>query len=133
MLSNRNPMHILLVDDDVLMRQVLGRWLIGAGIRTISEADDGEMALAVLEHIRPDLILTDYQMPRLDGIGLLRGLQARGRTIPVIMLSAQTDQSIIVAALKAGAHSYFPKPVQPVLLLERIWQILGPSHLAASA
>jgi DNA-binding response OmpR family regulator len=126
-------MHVLLVDDDVPLRQVLARFLHGAGVDTISEADDGEAALAALERIRPDLVLTDCEMPRLDGISLVHRLRARGNAVPVIMLSAQGDPHVIVTAIKAGVNNYLHKPFHPDLLLEKIRQTMGIDALAATA
>ena len=126
-------MHILIVDDDVLWRQVLVRLLRSVGIRTVSQAEDGQAALALLEGVHPNLIITDFHMPRLDGIGLVRSLRARGDGVPVIMLSGQGDQQVIVAATKAGVNNYLRKPIHVDLLLEKIWQTLGSDRLTASA
>ena len=65
-------MHVLVIDDDARLRQVLARLLRTSGFDRVDEAADGEEALAALDRIHPDLILTDCQMPRMDGIALVR-------------------------------------------------------------
>ena len=124
-------MHILVVEDDAPLRRALSRILQAGGIQIITEALDGQDALDCMEEIEPDLILTDFQMPRLDGIALVRALRARGNAIPVIMLSGQGEQQVIVAAIKAGVSNYLPKPINPELLIEKIWQALNLNRLSA--
>jgi DNA-binding response OmpR family regulator len=124
-------MHVLLVDDDAGLRQVLGRLLHSSGFDTVAEAADGEEALTLLLTVHPDLIVTDWQMPRLDGIAFVRKLRARGDQTPVIMLSGHGDPHVIVTAIKAGVNNYLHKPINPDILFEKIWQTLGTQNLSA--
>jgi DNA-binding response OmpR family regulator len=123
-------MHVLLIDDDARLRQVLARLLHGQGFGAISEASDGEEALAILADSHPDLIVTDCQMPRMDGISFVRALRARGDNTPVLMLSGQHEAHFVVSAIKAGVSNYLPKPINPEALFEKIWQTLGASPAA---
>jgi two-component system chemotaxis response regulator CheY len=118
-------MRVLVIDDDVRLRQVLSRLLRTSGFDTVDEAADGEEALKFLLTTHPDLILTDCQMPRLDGIGFVRQLRARGDATPVIMLSGHGDPHQVVTAVKAGVNNYLPKPINPEVLFEKIEQTLG--------
>ena len=118
-------MHVLVIDDDARLRQVLARLLRTSGFDRVDEAADGEEALAALDRIHPDLILTDCQMPRMDGIAFVRHLRARGDLTPVIMLSGQGDPHAVVVAVKAGVNNYLPKPISPEILFEKIGQTLG--------
>jgi DNA-binding response OmpR family regulator len=117
-------MRVLLIDDDARLRQVLARLLRGAGFDIVDEACDGEDALLVLAQSHPDLIVTDCQMPRLDGIGFVRCLRASGDQTPVIMLSGQGDPHVVVTAIRAGVNNYLPKPINPEILFEKIHQTL---------
>ena len=125
-------MNCLLIDDDARLRQVLARLLRMSGWDAVHEAGDGEEALSALLTLHPDLILTDCQMPRLDGIAFVRQLRARGDQTPVIMLSGQGDPHLVVTAIRAGVNNYLPKPINPEILFEKIEQTLGAARLAAS-
>ena len=126
-------MHVLLIDDDARLRQVLARLLRSSTLGVeVHEAADGEEALAALPTLHADLIITDCQMPRMDGIAFVRQLRARGDQTPVIMLSGQGDPHLIVTAIKAGVNNYLPKPINPEVLFEKIEQTLGAARLAAS-
>ena len=118
-------MSVLVVDDDSRLRQVLARLLRTAGFDTVDEAADGIEALALLTKSTPELILTDFQMPRMDGLSFVRQLRARGDRTPIIMLSGQGDPHLIVTAVKAGVNNYLPKPINPDVLFEKIEQTLG--------
>jgi DNA-binding response OmpR family regulator len=118
-------MHALVIDDDARLRQVLTRLLRTGGFDTVDEAADGEEALRTLSSVHPDLILTDCQMPRMDGIAFVRQLRARGDRTPVIMLSGQGDPHLVVTAVRAGVNNYLPKPIHPDVLFEKIEQTLG--------
>ena len=120
-------MHALVIDDDARLRQVLTRLLRTGGFDTVDEAADGEEALRTLTSVHPDLILTDCQMPRMDGIAFVRQLRARGDRTPVIMLSGQGDPHLVVTAVRAGVNNYLPKPIHPDVLFEKIEQTLGSS------
>ena len=123
-------MHALVIDDDARLRQVLTRLLRSGGFDTVDEAADGEEALRTLTSVHPDLILTDCQMPRMDGIAFVRQLRARGDRTPVIMLSGQGDPHLVVTAVRAGVNNYLPKPIHPDVLFEKIEQTLGSIKLS---
>jgi two-component system chemotaxis response regulator CheY len=118
-------MRVLVIDDDARLRQVLARLLRGAGFDTIDEAADGEEAIGAMADFPPDLIITDCQMPRMDGITFVRQLRARGNRTPVIMISGHGDPHAIVTAIKAGVNNYLPKPINPEALFEKIEQTMG--------
>jgi len=104
-------MRVLLVEDDVPLRQALVVFFRSAGIDVIALPSDGQEALDMLGTIHPDLIITDCQMPRMDGISLVRHLRARGDQTPVIMMSGQHDPRVREMALKAGVAHYLDKPL----------------------
>jgi CheY-like chemotaxis protein len=101
---------VLVVDDSPVVRDLVGDALRAHGIRVI-EAGDGEEALAQLNlHPQIDLVVTDFEMPRLDGIGLIRALRAReGRRIPAVVVSMRGSDSDKRAALDVGADAYLVK------------------------
>jgi CheY-like chemotaxis protein len=124
-------MRVMVVDDDFRMRQVLARLLESSGFDGVEEVGDGEEALARLLETQVDLIVTDCQMPRMDGIALVTALRASGNKTPVIMLSGQDDPQLVVRAIRAGVNNYVPKPIHPENFFEKIWQTLGTSRALA--
>jgi two-component system, OmpR family, phosphate regulon response regulator OmpR len=124
-------MRVMLVDDDARMRQVLARFLASAGFGAVDEVGDGEEALTRLAAIHVDLVITDCNMPRMDGIAFVTALRARGDATPVIMLSGQDDPQMIVRAIRAGVNNYVPKPIHPENLFEKIRQTIGAARPVA--
>ena len=112
---------VLLVDDNADMREYVARLLSGSGFQ-VQTAPDGEAALETLRRARPDLVLTDVMMPRLDGFGLLRAIRADPALaeLPVIMLSARAGEDPAIEGFEAGADDYLSKPFAARELLARV-------------
>ncbi|MEK8046618.1 response regulator [Ideonella margarita] len=117
------PDHILIVDDDVEIRQLLGTYLERNGLRATTVGDGRAMQRA-LEAQRCDLIVLDLMLPGEDGLTLCRDLRARGNDTPVLMLTARGDEMDRILGLEMGADDYLPKPFSPRELLARIKVIL---------
>ena len=113
-------MKIALVDDDTQARSMLARAVRNAGYQISLEAGDGHEALNSLPRCDADLIITDCQMPRMDGISLVRNLRQRGDQRPILMLSGQSDPLVVKLALSAGVTRYLTKPLNPKELLNAI-------------
>ncbi|MDR1767250.1 MAG: response regulator transcription factor [Propionibacteriaceae bacterium] len=112
-------MQILVVDDDQAVRDSLARSLHYAGYET-STAVDGVDALAKLSSIRPDAVIMDVMMPRLDGLETIRSLRASGNDVPILVLTAREAIGDRVDGLDAGADDYMPKPFSFEELLARL-------------
>jgi two-component system response regulator DesR len=117
-------MRVLLVEDDTQLRTVLAIFCRTLGVEVLGESADGVEALETLRagDVQPDLILTDCQMPRMDGIALVRQLRAAGDRTPVIMISGQLDPQIVQRAYAAGVSHYLPKPLSTTSLTHAIGQ-----------
>jgi DNA-binding NtrC family response regulator len=100
--------RILVVDDEAAVRDSLS--LLLKSTFDVSVAEDGEVALAVFDQVKPDLVLLDLLMPKVDGLGVLRSLRGQGITVPVIMLTATTTVRTAVQAMKYGARDFLNKP-----------------------
>ncbi|MEO7142460.1 MAG: response regulator [Bryobacteraceae bacterium] len=122
---------VLIVDDSPLMRAFIQRVLAAAGIAAgaVVQASDGEEALAVLRHRRVDLILTDINMPRMDGEEFLRAVEADEslRGTPVVVVSTDSSGSRVNRMLALGAQGYLGKPFQPETLRAEVQRILHPA------
>ncbi len=118
--------NVLLIDDSSTMRKIIGRSLRQAGIEfdNIFEAGDGVEALALLENEKVDIILSDINMPNMDGISFLREKANRPaiKNIPVLMMSTETGDDIIGEAKSLGALGSIKKPFTP----DKVNEVLGP-------
>lgn len=107
--------NILTVDDSVSMRMLLRAALTGAG-HQIAEAEDGVAALEWLEsHHKPDLVITDINMPRMDGFGLIEQIRAlpQYRDMPILVLTTESTDAKKARARAAGATGWIVKPFDP--------------------
>jgi len=121
-------MKVLIADDDAQLVRALAVTLAARGYDVVT-ARDGRAAIDSVITERPDLVLLDLGMPRLDGIGVLEGVRAWSQ-VPVLVLSGRTDSSDKVDALDAGADDYVTKPFQMDELLARL-RALGRRRQAA--
>ncbi len=103
---------VLVVDDDASLRFTLEAVLGDAGLSVESYANGGE-ALQAFEARGADAVLTDLAMTEMDGLQVLERLRAQDPSVPVLMLTAHGSERIAVAAMKAGAYDYLPKPFDP--------------------
>jgi DNA-binding response OmpR family regulator len=105
------PPEVLVVDDEPMVREVVSRYLRRDGL-DVHELGDGDEAIRWLESHRPDLVVLDVMLPGTDGLSVLRRLRAES-TVPVIMLTARTDELDRVLGLELGADDYVVKPFSP--------------------
>ena len=117
---------IVVIEDDPAIRRVIGLALKTAGYETVLEEDDGRNGLATVLQERPDLVLLDLMLPGLDGLAVCRHIRANPDTgqVPIIMLTAKSEDADIVAGLDAGANDYVTKPFSIEVLLARIRAML---------
>lgn len=121
---------LLVVDDDPHIRELVSLFLRKEGFEII-EAEDGEQALAVLEHGPVDLVVLDIMMPRMDGWELCRELR-RHYDIPLLMLTAKGETSQKVKGFELGTDDYLVKPFEPAELVVRVKALLKRYRIAAS-
>jgi len=113
---------VLIAEDEGEIADILGAYLARSGLRSV-RAVDGEAALASHRQLRPDLVLLDVQMPRMDGWQVLSELRRRGNT-PVIMLTALDQDVDKLTGLRVGADDYVAKPFNPAEIVARIQAVL---------
>ncbi|RDV25086.1 chemotaxis protein CheY [Alteromonas aestuariivivens] len=123
-------MKILVVDDFSTMRRIIKNLLKDLGFSNIQEADDGNTALPMLQQGDFDFVVTDWNMPGMQGIDLLRAIRsdAKLKHLPVLMVTAEAKKEQIVAAAQAGVNGYVVKPFTAATLkekLEKIFERLG--------
>jgi response regulator RpfG family c-di-GMP phosphodiesterase len=116
-MSNHPEQNILVVDDDLLVRKVLKKYISSLGYY-VDTAEDGRSALDMLRSFSYDLVLTDLEMPVLDGIELLKQMSVEFPIIPKIVLTGHGTNDEILAALKSGAYDFLYKPIDDFDILE---------------
>ena len=115
------PIRVLIVDDHAVVREGLRSFLtLQDGIEVAGEAADGEEALEIADQLRPDVILMDLVMPRLDGLAAMRALRERLPGARVIVLTSFLDDDKLLPALRSGAAGYLLKNAQPQELVRAI-------------
>jgi two-component system chemotaxis response regulator CheY len=111
-------MQIALIDDDILQRSLLCKAMARVGLRVCEQASDGAEALQMLNHSRADVIITDCDMPKMNGIQLVQALRKNGDARPILMLSGHPE--VATEALQAGVTHFLPKPLDMPQLLKAI-------------
>lgn len=115
-------MDILLVDDDDEVRRAIGQFLIGRG-HHLQTASDGAEALRFLVDHPPDLVISDIQMPGMDGIAFLKAVRREFPDLPVILMTGYATVETAIAALRNRAYDYLKKPIQLEELLTCIQRL----------
>ncbi len=113
-------MKVLLVDDSGTMRTIQRRCLNKLGVEDVTEAEDGRQALEFFESGTFDIVLSDWNMPNMDGLALLKEIRLRNRDIPVVMITTEAERARVVTAIQAGVSDYLVKPFTPDALKEKL-------------
>lgn len=118
-------MKILIVDDFSTMRRIVKNLLRDLGFNNTAEADDGQSAWPMLQTGKFDFLVTDWNMPVMDGLELLRTVRAdeKLKDMPVLMVTAEAKRDQIVIAAQAGVNGYVVKPFTAIILKEKIDKI----------
>jgi two-component system, chemotaxis family, chemotaxis protein CheY len=119
-------MKIMVVDDFPTMRRIVRTMLRDLGYTNVHEAEDGLMGLAHLRASPFDFVITDWNMPNLNGLEMLKEIRADARLahLPVLMITAESKKENIIAAAQAGANGYVVKPFPASLLEEKLSRIV---------
>ncbi len=122
-------LKVLIVDDSGVMRKIVERALRQAGLEIgeVLEASNGAEALVEVEKGSPDIILSDINMPVMDGLEFLKNLAKleAGKGVPVVMITTEGSEARVVEALSLGAKGYIRKPFTPEQVKERVTPLIG--------
>jgi two-component system chemotaxis response regulator CheY len=120
-------LKVLVVDDQLSMRQVTRMALEKIGVRLIHEAENGTAALAKAVAQPLDLIISDFNMPEMDGLGLLRAVRGHPavRKLPFILITGRGDRELVVTAAQAGVNNYLVKPFTEAVLRQKVEEVMG--------
>lgn len=119
-------LRVLLVDDSALSRKIIRRTLNTLGMETITEAGDGKEAIQLLQDNRFDLVITDYNMPRVDGLMLAKYIREYSEqpSLPIMMVSSDANESHLSNVAKHGVNALCDKPFEPQLVRRLLKQLL---------
>jgi len=123
-----SAIHTLIVDDQMSMRGLVRTSMQQLGFREFREASDGEAALREMIGKPAHLIISDFNMPNLDGLGLLRAIRAHPPTqsAAFIMLTGRADRELVARAVQFGVNNYLVKPFTVAQLKEKLEGVFGP-------
>jgi len=126
-------LRFLVVDDYSTMRRIIKNLLQDLGYANIAEADDGKTALPMLQTGNYDFVVTDWNMPVMPGLDLLKAIRADGKLkgLPVLMVTAEAKREQIVEAVQAGVSGYVVKPFTAEVLKQKLEKILQTRAAAA--
>lgn len=130
----KSSIKFLIVDDFSVMRRIIRSLLKELGFENIEEAEDGNYAMAKLRSGDIDFVITDWNMPNMDGLVLLRTIRADPALlhIPVLMVTAEAKKENIIAAAQAGASGYIVKPFTATTLSEKLQKVFDRMEPPAS-
>jgi two-component system chemotaxis response regulator CheY len=119
--------NVLIVDDATTMRRIVRSLLRELGIKNVHEAEDGVQALEELGRMKADLVVSDWSMPNMTGIELLRAIRANEmlKETPVLMVTAESRKENIMEAVQAGVSNYIVKPFNSKTLEEKLNKIFN--------
>ena len=116
---------VLICDDAIFMRSMLGDILRQAGFSVVGEASTGAQAVERYRELKPDLVTMDIVMPDMTGIEAVREIVQEFPEAKVLMCSAMGQQALVIEAIQAGARDFVVKPFQPSRVLEAVQRVLG--------
>jgi two-component system chemotaxis response regulator CheY len=116
---------VLVVDDAIFMRTMIGDILKQAGFEVVGEASSGVEAVQKYKELKPDLVTMDIVMPDMGGIDAVREIVKEDPEARILMCSAMGQQGLVVEAIQAGARDFVVKPFQPSRVIEAVQRLLG--------
>ena len=117
---------IITVDDSSTMRRIIKNTLQKLGFETILEAGNGVEALDVMSKNKVDMIVTDWNMPEMDGLTFVKAVRAKDeyKDLPILMITTEAAKEDILTALRSGVNNYVVKPFTPETLQEKVFKLL---------
>lgn len=129
-MPNAAALKVLIVDDQYSVRQMTRLVLEKIGVRLIHEAENGQEAFNTAVAQPLDIIISDFNMPQMDGMGLLRAVRGHQaiRKLPFILITGRGDRELVVKAAQAGVNNYVVKPFDEATLRQKMEAVLGRIH-----
>lgn len=116
---------VLVVDDSGTMRKIILRSLNALGVTDVVEAGDGSDGLDMFKQQQFDVVLTDWNMPRMTGLELLKAIRGSGSTVPVILITTEAEKGRVLEAVQAGVSDYLVKPFETEGLRQKLQKFVA--------
>jgi len=116
--------NVLIVDDSKTMLRIIKNTLIRIGVKNIDSAENGEEAFKLFKDKDYDIVLTDWNMPVMNGYQLVLAIRKINQNIPIVMITTEGGKAEVIKALKAGVNNYIVKPFTPQILKEKLQAII---------
>ena len=120
-----DTIKVLIVDDSLIIRQAIQKYLDEFNIEVVGTAEDGKAALDLFKQAHPDIVTLDITMPEMDGLTVLEEMMRLDPNVRVMVVTALSDKSTGLRAIKLGARSFLPKPFTPEKLKDSFERLLG--------
>ncbi len=118
-------MRVMVVDDSEMTRMIAKKTLKNLGVTDVVEAADGVIALQLFDQSPADVIFSDWNMPNMDGLAMLKEIRQRNPNVPVIMITTEGSKGKVVQAIQEGVSDYLVKPFTPAGLQEKLSKWIG--------
>lgn len=122
--KNGQPVKVVVIDDTFIDKRIMTQILRSAGFSVVGEASDGEEGVEMVDKEKPNLVILDYVMPKMNGLSALKELKKRFPKIPVVMQTSESDRDIAVKLIKEGADDYIVKPLDRAVILQKLKNIV---------
>ncbi|GFP25892.1 two-component system, chemotaxis family, chemotaxis protein CheY [Candidatus Hakubella thermalkaliphila] len=117
--------QVLIIDDTAFMRMTLKNILEKNGYQVVGEAEDGQVAVDKYMELRPDLVIMDITMPRMDGITAIKKIIEADPEAKIVVCSAMGQKALVIEALSAGAKDFIVKPFQAERIINAVQKVIG--------
>jgi len=123
-MSNFEDLKILIVDNSKTMLRIMGNAVKQIGVEISKSAENGQEALELFRKEEFNVVLTDRNMPGMDGLTLVKEMRKLNKTVPIVMITTESGRTEVIKALKAGVSSYIVRPFEVKTLKEKLEDIL---------
>jgi len=123
-------MKILIAEQSKTMRRIIRNILKHMGHTDVFEAATGEEALKKVGEVKPDMILTGWHMPKMDGLTFVKSIRANNLDTPIMMVTSEAEKESVIEAISAGVSHYVIKPFDPETLTSRVNEMIDRHHVA---
>jgi two-component system chemotaxis response regulator CheY len=121
----QEKIKLMIVDDSAIIRQAIHKHLKDFNIEVVGNAEDGKTAMEVFQRTHPDVVTLDITMPEMDGLTVLEEMLKIDKNVKVMVVTALSDKSTGLKAIKLGAKSFLPKPFTPEKLRASFGRLIG--------
>ena len=121
----QEKIKVLIVDDSLIIREAIHKYLKNFDIEVVGTAEDGKVALEIFKNSEPDVVTLDITMPEVDGLTVLAEMLKIKSDVKVMVVTALSDKATGLKAIKLGAKSFLPKPFTPEKLQESFQRLVG--------